>query len=306
MRSAIIAAVLAAACGGSSTQAPAKPPANHAEDPAVKTAQDPLAFLPVDADAVIGFDLKALRTSALWHDFQPAVQNVLQGIDSPAFRSCLGGSLDQLASVTLGFKASGADPTGVAVIHVADAPAMQNCLERELRTQQIVETVDRGVVVTKSDKTKAALGVVGGSTIVVHIDPAASADSLAAVTHAGVPLRGSQAFLGIYDHLERGASMWAVVNGNAKIFQSLASMGAKVRSVDGTIVVTDKVTLAGRMTVDSPDAATNLSNMVQPQLGQAKTMFDKLEVSAAGPVVRLDAVMTGDQLKQLLGLFGMH
>ena len=305
MRSAIIAAVLAAACGGSSSQTAVKPPANHVDDPAVKTAQDPLAFLPVDADAVIGIDLKTLRGSALWQQFQPAIQSAMQGIDSPAFRTCLGGSLDQVGSITLGMRVD-KDPTGVAVIHVSDAPSLHNCLERELRGQQVVESVDRGVVVTKSDKSKAALGIVGAGTIVVQIDPAASADSLAAVTRAGVPLRGSQAFLGVYDRLEHGASVWAVVNGNAKIFESLASLGAKVRSVDGTIVVTDKVTLAGRMTVDSPDAATNLSNMVQPQLGQAKSMFEKLDVSAAGPVIHLDAVMTGEQLKMLLGLFGVR
>lgn len=150
-----------------------------------------------------------------------------------------------------------------------------------------------------------ALTVVGPSTELIQGDRAASYDSMQKLLASGAPLRtASPMFMQLFERRERGAAVWGMANGNARIFADLAQMGMRPTSIDGTLSISDRLTLALRATMASPADAQRVAAEVDKVKGPASTMVEHFESRVEGSLVALDVVITEAQLHALIGMLG--
>lgn len=163
---------------------------------------------------------------------------------------------------------------------------------------------DKGVVVMDhhGDRIKSAWTVVGTS-LVVQVGQDVGGASMQAVLASGSPLRGSNAFMTIYNRLGKGATLWGIVNGRSKLFDELSSSGMRPVAIEGTLTLSDRVVLAGTATFDSPDTAAKVDGLVKVSFGQIQRFVEHTESRVDGAAVHVDLSMTGAQLMQLLGNF---
>jgi hypothetical protein len=295
-----LAVVALAACGST---APVAQPANHVADPAAKTAEDVLGFLPADSDFVFAFDLPTFRASAIGKEVQLR-QMFEHAMEGARWASCTAGWIDSVERVTVGMKVGeGGDPSAVVVIRGLDAPGALPCIERTLRADGMTVSSEAGVVIAGTSHNSIAFAAAGAATLVLVIHGDTSRAAVAGVLAGGAPLRANEAFTGIFEHVHRGATVWGVGNGAAKW---LAQQGIRASELDGNMVVTDKVVIAGKLTTDSPATATRLAESAQQTLPMLKQFFDRLDVHAVAGTVVLDAAMTSEQLQTLLREFGLR
>lgn len=283
--------------------------ANKVAAPEVNVA-DVLAFLPIDSELVASYDAAGVRASVLGHRLEPLVVKQL-GTTLERFRSACGfDPMRTVTRVTLGLKLP---PTGkldgVVVVRGVDGARLVECLPK--LDSDLIVTRDREVALI-GDKAAgptggvAAVTPIGADTVVIQAGPGATHDSLMAIIHSGAPLRNSPTFLEIFSHIQVDASLWAAINGSAKMLDDLVRKGARPRSVEVAIRVTDRVSVAGRVPMATPDQATTLASLLTSNLAAAKPMFERLEATTSGSIVTLDAVLTGPQLDSMLQLVGIR
>ncbi len=94
-------------------------PANKAPAPSYQaTADDVLAFLPADADVVLGVDMIAVRGSALWHQFQPQIEAFARAT-AREVRMCGPNTMNTI-EMTMAFKHATSPLSGVFVVRGVD------------------------------------------------------------------------------------------------------------------------------------------------------------------------------------------
>lgn len=302
----VVLAALAAGCFRSSTPAP---PANKAPAPDYeRVAADELAFLPADADFVIGFDSKAMQNSQLWHAFEPQLSALMRKVQEQYGSGCGDDLVKQVGVVTFGMKIQDAKQfSGVFVMRGADAARALECHATETKRKGGTVKLERGVMITTSPAVPGIIGAsqaVGPKTLVGQMDPAATHDTLAAVLESGAPLRGSPAFMKLYDRRERGAVLWGMANGNAAVFSQMASSGMRPRSIDGTIVATDRLAITVRMTMAGPGEAANIASEIDKIKPMAGSYVERLETRVDGATAQIEVVLTEAQIRSLAGMFG--
>lgn len=308
MRLALAALALVLGCHHESTTTT---PANKVPAPDYsKTADDVLGFLPADADMVFGVDMVQLRQSPLWAKYEPhLVAFAKEGFEK------MGGwcgqdpavAVKKLERVTAGFKIVGNRVKGVAVMRGFDPAPLLDCTVTDTQKHGGTATRDRGIVVAtypQNPGTQIAFGGAGPTTLVVQFDEAVSHDGLTAVLAGGTPLRGSQTFLTLYNRREPGAAAWGMANGNAKMFDELAQMGMRPKSIDGTLIVTDAFTIAVRMTMATPDDAKRLTAELDKVKGGASAFLQRFDYTVNGPMIQINVVMTEAQAQNILGMLG--
>jgi hypothetical protein len=287
---------------------PSAPPANKAAAPDYQQiAADELAFLASDADFVIGVDLATLRRSRLWTAFQPQIDAFMRQAQEAFAGGCGEDYMKQLERITMAFKVlPGNEVTGVFVMRGGDAVAALDCSAKSADKTGKTATMDRGVLVlSKADNPLASASrAVGKSTMVGHLDKNASYDSVAAVLARGVPLRSSPEFLKLYDRREQGAVVWGMANGNASVFSQMAQSGLRPRSIDGTIGVTDRVTIIVRMTMGDGAQAASIAKEIEQVKAMAMSYVDRVDVRVVGPMTQVEVVVTEAQLRALAGMAG--
>jgi hypothetical protein len=158
---------------------------------------------------------------------------------------------------------------------------------------------DKGVLVMDHHGEKAAWTVVGTS-VVVQIGQDVGHESMQAVLASGSPLRGSSAFMTIYNRLPKGSSVWGIVDGHSKMFDPIGGTGMRPVAMDGTVTLSDRVVIAGTATFDSPDVATKVDGLVKASFGQIQRFIEHGDSRADGSAVHVEISMTGAQLTQLL------
>lgn len=260
---------------------------------------DVLAFLPLDADAVIGLDARQALASPLWKHFQdrllgPVAKHLQE------FRAACG--YDPFAvvrSVTIAVKVS----PNEAVLVVRGAPREKTmaCIHRAIPSRRGPVTVERGVVTIPGDEPgepPVALAFADADTLVI----ATSRGKLDAALASGAPLRRSRAFAELWQLVDARQALWAVVNGSSSAFQSLSALGVRPRALLGSVHLADGLSLAGRMRLGTPDEATQLASLAQGQLGAVQAMVDKIELAADGADVTLRVDMTTAQVDSLARL----
>lgn len=299
-------AVLAAGCFRSSTPAP---PANKAPTPDYqRLAADELAFLPVDADIVLGIDSKAMQQSPLWHAFEPQLGALMRTFQEQYGSGCGDEVLKQLGVFTVALKFRDMKAfSGVYVMRGPDAARTLECHAQEVKAKGGTATLEQGVLVTTIPTAPGVVGVtraIGPTTLVGQMDPAATRDTLAAVLESGTPLRGSPTFMKLYDRREQGAALWMTANGNSELFAALASTGMRPRSIDGTIVATDKLALTVRLTMAGPTEAANVASEIDKIKPMAASFVERLETRVDGAMAQLEVVVTEAQIRSLAGSLG--
>jgi len=318
--------LLATACykgGSSSTTTTTPPPANALAVKAgvdySKTIADPLGFLPIDSEIVLGLDVDQLRKSSFW---VPASAKLAAagGGELAAFKTACGvDPMTTVHSITMGIRNIDATPDGVMVIAGLDRGALMSCMAKAPKN---TTTIQDGIVVITGSKPGSGTGGLGGagggteqtvafafvdaSTVVGVMGPSASREHLQAVLAAGSPLRGSQAFNDILKHTDLEASLWMMLNGNSKVFdQAAGALGSRPKAAFGSMNVTSGVSLDMRLRLQDAAHATQIQQMINGQLGMARAMFTKLDVTTDDVDLVISLAMTDAQITQILQLAGV-
>jgi hypothetical protein len=306
MRSALVAVVLVLIAGCYRDKgAPAAPPANRVEEPRPATSDDVLAYLPVDAELVVGVEVSVLRQSALYRAFEQQLLDTYVNQLGEAQR-CGIDPTRGLGRVTIAGKLDrdGNDFEGVVVFRGVDTTLALPCIGREATNKGKVERLGDFIVVTGEPDDTFAAARAGDSTLVIQIGRAATRASLTSILSSGAPLRTSPAFMGLFGRREANAAVWGMVNGASPFMADLRLGGPTPRSVDGTLRVTHELVATIRMTMTSPADADQIVQSLTPMLPAAKNMLSRLDVRADGNVVNLDAVATEAQLRAFVGMLG--
>lgn len=291
-----------------------KPADKVAEKPAVApigTPGDDLSLLPVDSEAVMGINFAQLQSSALWKKF---VEPQMMKGDFPSklaqFKSKCGfDPMTAITSIAIGMKGVGGDnPDGVVVVHGAGKKESLDCFEKmkdEAAKSGDEIKRDGDVVLVKSKKGETvAIAFVNDTTAVAVVGPGASKDGVLKAAQGGSALKSSPAFVEMYGKINTQASLWMLVNGNAKVFDKAAQMGVKPKAVFGSVNVTDGLSVDVRMRLESADQATQMANAFQGQLAAFKSMVDKLDVGSDGADVKVSVAMSQPKLEALVKNLG--
>jgi hypothetical protein len=293
------AALLAlVACGSS---APAVAPSNKAPAPSYAAAlDDVLGFLPIDSEIVIGVDGNQIRTTALWSGLGPRLEQILGEDLQQVIKACGFDPFATIERVSIGLRAVDDDHMVGVVVARGVGAGMMGCVRTRFGKGGAVVD-DKGVLVMDHHGEKAAWTVVGTS-LVMQLGQDVGHDSMQAVLASGSPLRGSSAFMTIFNRLARG-SIWGIVNGHSKLFDELGATGMRPVAIEGTLTLSDRVVLAGTATFDSPDVAAKVDGIVKTFLAQLQGYIERGASHADGAAVHVDLSMTGAQLQQRLGSF---
>jgi hypothetical protein len=273
--------------------APVAPPANKvAPDHGFA---DPLAFLPNDATVVFAIDLRQLRGSALWREYEPMIDAAV----APTFAKCGYDPLAALASISGAVRDSG---DGVFVLRGLDRARTLQCLDR-LDLSDTKVTDDHGVV-TLVNKSGAVnmLTFANDTTLVIEGSHQPTRESLSNVLTSGAPLRGSARFLELYQRLEAGAGVSFLINGNSKIAAKFTSSGVHVNGVYGTVRFADTIELNIHTVTANAQQAAEIVSTLKPQVDQASAMLEKLDVTANGAVMTISAIATEPQVRSIVAM----
>lgn len=308
MRPALVLCVLAA-CYHDPAPSPVVVANHPARSPrAPGAASDPLGYLPVDSELVLSLDANRLRASGLWKRFEPLIA-AKAGEVLEKFRTQCG--VDPLLSVkqiAMGFKGfeDAPGPHGVFVVRGLDRKALTACMERLVGTDPRV-TFANGVVMAKAapGENAAAFTFASSSTLVGLTSLTASPEELAAVLKEGAPLRDSPMFLELLAQIQTESTLWFAMNGNSKVFDKMSSLGFRPKAFIGSVDLANGFTGAARMRVDTADHARHLVGIGQPQLAQAKSMFDELELTSEDADVVFRVGMSQTQVEAVVGMLGM-
>jgi hypothetical protein len=280
---------------------PPQVPSNKVERQRPAEVDDELAFLPKDAEMVVGLDFVRMRQSALFKTFESQIQTRFDR-ELRRMQSCGFDPLRSLTHITLaGSKDNPAAPTnGVIVVRGVDGALARACLEQAAQNDVTLK-LDGNVATAKlGDGNMLVMTMVNPSTVVVVAAPHATRATLERVLASGAPLRESRVFMGLFAQRERDAGLWFMVNGNAAFMSQFRAMGVSPQTIDGTLAASDKLTGVVRLGFGSEDEAAQLIATVTPMLASAQAMIERVDVRADGATARFDVAVTETQL-QLLG-----
>lgn len=307
MRIASLAVAIAslAACYGAA--GPATTPTNKVARPeASQYESDPLAFLPLDSELVVDVDVAKLRTSPRWADqLQPLIVNFVGGRIEQIRQQCGIDLLQTTSRFAAGMKKTTRDFGGVMVLRGPDAPATMKCVEKLIGPKLV--THDRDTLVVGAGTSDAtAFRAVGPRTLVLQTDPVANRATLEAVIAAGAPIRGSAAFMPLYERIDPAAALAIIANGSSPSFEQLGSFGFAPHWLELAVTVTENYVLAARATMADAANATKLVTVINGNSGPVRALVERLEVRAEDAAVKVDATVTADQVKTMLGMVGFN
>ena len=326
-RALLLGILMAASCykGGSSGSGTTPPPANTnaavARVDYSATIADPLGFLPVDSEIVLGLDVDQLRKSTFWPPIAAKLSSAGgSGLDS--FKQiCNVDPMVSVRSVTLGIKnLKQSTPDGVMVVSGLDRTSLMACMEKATKAPEGRTSIQNGIVViagakstggtglgaTAANESTVAFAFVDASTVVGVMGPSASREQLQTVLAAGTPLRSSPAFTALIKLTNLDASLWTMMNGNSSVFDQAAGMlGSRPKAAFGSVNVTSGMALDMRLRLDDAGRATQLQQMINGQVGMARAMFTKLDVTTDDADLVISAAMTDAQITQVLQLAGV-
>jgi hypothetical protein len=98
--------------------------------------------------------------------------------------------------------------------------------------------------------------------------------------------------------------MWGMANGNASVFSQMGGSGLRPRSIDGTIGVTDRVTIIVRMTMADSAQAASIAKEIDQVKAMAAAYVERVDVRVVGPMTQIEVVVTEAQLRALAGMAG--
>jgi hypothetical protein len=307
MRPLVVALLVAGCYHGSAAPAPTPPANMQKTEVLAHIADDPLAFLPVESDIVLGVDFARLRDSQLWREqLEPLLVQTASDTFQKVRSQCGFDPLSQLQRASVAYKKL--DDThndGTFVVHGVDSSHTVECIAKaSAKTDNITHDGSVVMVSKPGDEVVLAIAPLGRTGMVIQGAPHASRVSIEDRMHIGAPLRTSRTFMTFFNRLEPTASLWLVINGNSAFLASAKSMGVSPTGVDMTLTVTDKYVVAARITTASAADATQLASLANQVSPQARAMVETFDVRADDNVVRVDIVITAPQAQTLLTMLG--
>lgn len=269
------------------------------------TSNDVLAMLPIDSEVVFGVDVAGSRSTQLWTRFEPRFHEMVKKDLDEVTAACGFDPITTTARVTGGLKfIEHGRVSGVIVARGVPAKVL-DCVMTQFGKGGDKAKRDHGVVLYRDGDQESAWSIVGTDTLVIELDPVATADTMARVIASGSPLRSSPHFLAIFDRLDHSAQTWAVVNGNSSIMKDFHD-GPRPKTFDGTLKATDRLVLAARFEMAEPADATKFHALISKDLDRASGFMQVHAAKVSGSTVTLDLAMTGDQIENALALLGFR
>ncbi|HEX5063600.1 MAG TPA: hypothetical protein VFV99_29685 [Kofleriaceae bacterium] len=283
-------------------------PANKAAAPDYRTtADDELGFLPVGTDIVIGMNVTQFRGTAMWNSLQPQIDGFRRELEQIVGDCSHPNPIDTIERGTVAINlAPDGNPHGVFVVRGIDTTRVLDCMIQQMKKEGGTGMLDRGVAIMSmpGSRTQLAAAVVGPSTLVMQTETTVTYDSMTKILTSGSPLRSSPVFMEFYKRREAGASFWGMANGNAWFFEELAQMGMRPKSLDGTLIVTDRLAFSIRMTMASPADAAKVSAELDKIKGPAGGFVQQFDTRIDDATLRIHVVMTEQQVRGLAGMLG--
>jgi RNA polymerase sigma factor (sigma-70 family) len=287
-------------------------------------AEADLAYVPADAEAVLGFNIAQLQHSALWQQF--VAKDIADSPELKEFVSeCGFDPLVSLAHVTVGVKGlQGGTVSGTVVVHgFAKAKAMACFNTRalpELDKDGPHVKLDQGVVMIDSpDRTShAGFTFLDDSTALVVFGPAAETrQGILDVASGGHGLRGTPGFTDALSDVNTDASMWAMLSDASSIVGSVNGAISpytqqKLGTVYFSIDVSDAIAFdAGVHLGSAADVARAVATITSQidAIDPNKTLrqyFDQLDVFADGSDLIFSVAIAGNQILPLAGALAMQ
>jgi len=297
----LLAVAAATACSGGGGGHPATPVAPAAN-------ADVLAYLPADSQAVLGIDFKQLTASAIFKEYEARIKKALEAAaPKTADEKCYKHFL-QTQSMTLALQSMDkATLSGVVVLRVPDAPGLLECMVTDKAADATVKREGDVLIIGggKDDTKVIAATAVGTGTLVAHLGVGANAATVHGFITAGVPLRQAPAFLGLFKAVDQGgATSWMVIGDGSKVLTSLGDSGIHPHGAYARLAVTDELAVVIHLALGSADEATMLAQALDGQATQARALVGKLDIKADGQNLVVDAAMSAEKLRMLLGLIG--
>src|SRR5450432_2292957 len=279
---------LLAACDAGAKPEP--PPRVEIKLPAPPKLVDPnLAYLPANADLVIKIDAATLRKSKLWPTY---VADVAKQVNPGTTQCADYQPLNDVTSVMIGVTLK--PDRSVLVFRGIDRTKMLQCLhapnaaifDGDFATVKNKNTID---VLTFSEATTM---VVGRSKEATRPDVQANTVQDPALIAAlkNLPAKAGFAIASRPGDQEFGTKM--------------ASMGAHLEALYGTVDVDAQLKLRLAMAMKTPEETTQLTTMMKGQINsqQVTAMFDRIEVNAQDRTMTLDLVLGETKLASLVSM----
>ncbi len=302
-----LALACAAACTHPSTPPVAPELTNRVAVATPRHDGNPLDYVPIDADVVIGLDFQRLQRGALWQRFvAPAIaKNVAQ---LALFHQTCG--FDPLATVTtvvMGATSVGHPDGSVAiVIQGPERVAMSDCMTKLVRisTREAHPIVQDGEAFYGGlpDGKQYAVAFPGDHTMLVVTGPTADKGTLATRLARKNSVTTSQAFTEVLGEVDRSRMFWLVANGHSMMSQF--PFGVSPRVVFGTLEADDGLALDLRVRVGDPAEATQLTSQLNSSVASFRTMVDRLDIAAENSDMHITGAMSAAKIAALTGLFG--
>jgi RNA polymerase sigma factor (sigma-70 family) len=287
-------------------------------------AEADLAYVPADAEAVIGFNVTQLEHSALWQQF--VAKDLLDSAEMKEFvAECGFDPLVSLSHVTVGVKGlGGGGVSGTVVVHgFAKAKAMACFNTRavpELAKAGPHVTIDRGVAMIDSPDRTSHVGFtfLDDSTALVVFGPAAETrQGILDVASGGHGLRGTPGFTDALSDVNTDASMWAMLSDASELVGSVNGAISpytqqKLGTVYFSLDVTDAIAFDAGVHLGSPADVARAVATITSQIDAIdpnKTLrqyFDQLDVFADGSDLIFSVAIAGNQLLPLAGSVAMQ
>ncbi len=269
---------------------------------------DPIGFLPGNSELVLSVDGDQLRTSALWTLADQKLR-AAGGSSLTTFTTTCGfDPMSSIRHVTLGLRGLERDvPEGVLVLTGLPRQKLVDCFARTDISSRSTLTVDGDVYTIRkaSDPSAVIFTFVDDTTLVVLVGASTNRSALDKVIASGAPLRRSPAFTQLLDQVDTSAAIWGAVHGRSSMFD-ITRGSQKPTAVWGSIRLEDGAALSMRLRFGDTATAQQLVNLAQTQIqGAAQMFFDRIDVSADGAEVAVEAAMSEAKLSTLLSLIGM-
>lgn len=286
-------------------------------------AESDLAYLPADADTVIGVNFALARQSALWKRFvEPELANVSGFREVEAL--CGFDPLSSLGSLSIGLKGLGdADEaafSGTIVVHGFEKTKALSCFDQ----QRVADAERNGVKITIDDDLAlitdtensfhAGFTFVDDTTALVVLGPAAATkEGIARIAAGTGTLATSSTFAATLHNVNTDSAMWLMASAQSRMLDdALRGVPSLADVKPGTFYmslgVSDTLALDAGVGLGAPATVARVVSYLKAQLseGFAKTLvasyLDQLDVFADGSDLIVSLAISGDQIAQLLAL----
>jgi hypothetical protein len=292
----------------------APPPAHTAPAPRVEShgyrhaIGDPVGFLPANSEVVVAIDGEQLRKSSLWGVADKRIRAAASSGLATFTTACGFDPIDSIRSISFGLRGlKQSKPEGVIVISGMSRAKLTGCFDRQAPNAGGRLVVDHGVYTINThdaDPTTLAFTFVDDTTAVALLAPDADRAALEKTLAAGVPLRRSPTFTQLLAQVDTEAAAWAIVNGQSSVFD-LTQGNQKPTAIWGSLHLDGGAAVSVRVRFADTAVAQQLAAQTQAQMGAAQAFFDRLDVTADGSELVIEAAMSETKLATLLNLVGM-